>query len=139
MGHLTYLVLILGWALPIIALQWLLGADLLIRRWKVLILGILIPTFYLTVIDSFALRAGTWTISPLHSLNSFLPMIRVPLEEAIFFLVTNTLLIQGVILFRERSRIMSRVGGLLSRGLKHPVTIGIRQFLNENEEPLAKH
>ncbi len=107
--HSTYLVLILVWAMPIIVLQWLLGADLLRRRWKVLLTGILLPTLYLTFADSFALRSGTWTISPQQSLNYFLPMIRVPIEEAIFFLVTNTLVIQGMTLFRERARLETRV------------------------------
>jgi lycopene cyclase domain-containing protein len=110
-GHSTYLVLILVWAVPIIVIQWLLGADLLVRRWKVLIPGILLPTLYLTLADSFALRSGTWTISPLQSLKIFLPMIGVPIEEAIFFLVTNTLIIQGMILFRERARLEARIRG----------------------------
>ncbi len=117
-SHLTYLVLILVWAGPIIVFQWLIGADLLIRRWKVLILGIVLPTVYLTFIDSFALRSGTWTISPLQSLNLFLPGIAVPVEEAVFFLVTNTLIIQGMILFRERSYLRARFSPILTR-IKH--------------------
>lgn len=114
-GHSTYLILILVWAGPVIVMQWLVGADLLIRRWKVLIPGILLPTFYLTFVDSFALRSGTWTISPQQSLNIFVPIIRVPIEEAIFFLVTNTLIIQGMILFRERSFLKARVDHLRNR------------------------
>jgi lycopene cyclase domain-containing protein len=107
-GHSTYLVLILVWAMPIVVIQWLLGTDLLLRRWKVLIPGILLPTLYLTFVDSFALHTGTWTISPQQSLNLFLPVIGVPIEEAVFFLVTNTLIIQGLILFRERARLEAR-------------------------------
>ncbi len=112
-GHSTYLVLILVWAMPIVVTQWLLGTDLLVRRWKVLIPGILLPTLYLTVIDSVALRAGTWTISPQQSLNRFLPVIGVPIEEAIFFLVTNTLIVQGLILFRERAPLEARIRRIL--------------------------
>jgi lycopene cyclase domain-containing protein len=112
-GHSTYLVLILVWAMPIIVIQWLLGTDLLVRRWKVLIPGILLPTLYLTFVDSFALRSGTWTISSLQSLDIFLPVIGVPIEEAIFFLVTNTLIVQGMILFRERARLEARVRRVL--------------------------
>ena len=58
-------------------------------------------------------KGGTWTISPQQSLNIFLPGIGVPIEEAIFFLVTNTLLIQGMILFLERARIKARVCHIL--------------------------
>jgi lycopene cyclase domain-containing protein len=114
LGHWTYLILILGWAGPIIIVQWLIGADLLIQRWKVLIPGILIPTLYLTFVDSFALRAGTWTISPQHSVNIFLPLIGVPIEEAIFFLVTNTLIIQGLILILDHSRMQVKLRRLLT-------------------------
>jgi lycopene cyclase domain-containing protein len=108
-GHWTYIILILGWAGPLILLQWLIGADVMIRRWKVLIPGILIPTLYLTCIDSFALGAGTWTISAQQSVNVFLPIIGVPIEEAIFFLVTNTLIIQGMILVLDMRYVQERL------------------------------
>jgi lycopene beta-cyclase len=105
--------LILVWAMPIIVIQWLLGADLLIRRWKVWIPGVVVPTLYLTFADSFALHSGTWTISPQQSLNLFLPVIGVPVEEAVFFLVTNTLIVQGMILFRERTQLNVRIRHML--------------------------
>lgn len=97
MGPWTYLFLILIWAGPIILMQWLLGLDLMIKRWKVWLPGILIPTLWLTFADSFALRSHTWTIDPAQSLGIFLPL-GVPVEEGIFFLVTNTLVVQGMIL-----------------------------------------
>jgi lycopene beta-cyclase len=125
-GNSTYVILILVWAGPVIVIQWLLGADLLIRRWKVLIPGVLLPTLYLTLIDSFALRSGTWTISTQQSLNLFLPIIGVPIEEAIFFLVTNTLIIQGMILFLERSRVRARVDRILTIGKRKPEAVESR-------------
>lgn len=97
MGPWTYLFLILVWALPIVVMQWMLGLDLMIRRWKVWVPGILIPTVYLTFADSFALSSKTWTIDPKQSLGIFLPF-GVPIEEGIFFLMTNTLVVQGMIL-----------------------------------------
>jgi hypothetical protein len=51
-----------------------------------------------------ALRAGTWTISPDKTLGlEMLPGL--PLEEALFFLMTNTLLVFGMVLvLAEESR-----------------------------------
>lgn len=98
MGKSTYLFLILVWALPIILMQWLLGLDLMFKRWKVWLPGILIPTIWLTFADSFALGSKTWTIDPAQSLGIFLPL-NVPIEEGVFFLVTNALVVQGMILF----------------------------------------
>jgi lycopene cyclase domain-containing protein len=116
-GQATYLILILVWAGPIIAFQWLLGADLLLHRWKVLIPGIIIPTVYLTCMDSLALGSGTWTISPQQSLNVFIPAIHVPIEEGLFFLVTNTLVVQGMIFLLDRTRVRDRVQHIRSRWL----------------------
>ncbi len=97
MGRWTYLLLIVIWAGPIVLIQWLLGLDLMFRRWKVWIPGVLIPTAYLIVIDSVALGSKTWTINPQQSLGVFLPF-GVPIEEGVFFLMTNTLVVQGLIL-----------------------------------------
>ena len=131
MGSFTYLFLILIWSMPVILLQWLLGADLLLKRWKVLVPAILFPTLYLTCVDSAALGSQTWTINPTQSLNIFIPIINVPIEEGIFFLVTNTLIVQGLILMwmpemRDRIRTLARRMIRLARR-------GPKAFENENE------
>ncbi len=108
--------------MPLIVLQWLVGGDILLRRWKVLLPGVLLPSFYLTVIDSIALRWETWTINPTQSLNVFIPIIHVPIEEPIFFLAINTLIVQGLILIwtptlRQRvRRILQRLIHFARRG-----------------------
>ncbi len=114
MGHFTYLVLILAWAMPIIVVQWLMGLDILLLHWKVVVPGIFVPTLYLTVIDAFALGAHTWTINPEQSTGLFFPLIHVPVEEGLFFLVTNTLITQGLVYLwspemRQRTRLLLRV------------------------------
>jgi lycopene cyclase domain-containing protein len=93
----TYLGLELVWALPPIILQLAFGADILWRhRWLVL-LGIITPTVYLSLADAVAIRSGTWTIDPSQSLNVFLSG-QLPLEELIFFLLTNALVTFGIVL-----------------------------------------
>jgi lycopene beta-cyclase len=113
LGSFTYLFLILIWSMPLIVLQWLIGGDLLLRRWKVLIPGVLAPTVYLMLAESVALRAETWTINPTQSLNIFIPVIQVPVEEVVFLLATNTLIVQGIILLwtpamRQRIRSLAQ-------------------------------
>ena len=114
MGSLTYLTLILIWAGPIILIQWLIGGNILLKRWKVLLPAILLPTLYLTTVDFAALRSGTWIINPAASLNIFIPIINVPIEEAVFFLVTNTLVVQGLILM-WMPEVRQRIAGLARR------------------------
>lgn len=93
----TYLALELGWALPPIALQLIFGADIL-WRYRRLVLWTLVPmTLYLSATDFLAIGWGTWTIDPEQSLNILLGGV-LPLEEFIFFLVTNVLLTFGIVL-----------------------------------------
>lgn len=93
----NYLMLELGWALPAIMFQLAFGADILWRyRWLVL-LGIVPTTLYLSYGDSLAIGSGTWTIDPAQSLNIYIGGV-LPVEEFIFFLLTNTLVIFGMTL-----------------------------------------
>lgn len=122
--HLTYIALELGWALPPIVLQWLVGWRLLQRERPAWLLGILIATVYLALADSTALGI-VWTISPAKSLGIFVG--NVPVEEVLFFLLTNSLVVQSVVLaskyrlllqnWKRRIRTVStssRVGALSS-------------------------
>jgi lycopene cyclase domain-containing protein len=93
----VYLALQLVWALPPLMLQLGVGADVLWRRRLVALLAILSTTFYLSAADWLAIRAGIWTIDPEQSFNLFLGQY-LPLEEFIFFLLTNTLVVFGLLL-----------------------------------------
>ena len=95
----TYLALELVWALPPIALQLFFGADVLWRERRLVGLAIIPLTLYLSLADSLAIRAGTWTISPGQSFEFLLGGI-LPVEEFIFFLLTNTLVVFGLTLIR---------------------------------------
>ncbi len=63
------------------------------------LLAAALATAWLTAADSVALRAGTWTIAPHASLGLFLPG-HVPVEEGVFFLVTNLLIAQALLLLQ---------------------------------------
>jgi lycopene cyclase domain-containing protein len=89
-----YISITLSWALIPILLQLAFGADILARHWLLVFLAILIPTIYLSWADSLAINSGTWTINPAQSLNLFLGTL--PIEEAFFFLITNTLVVTGM-------------------------------------------
>lgn len=95
--HLTYLTLILGWALPVIAGQWALGARAFLQHRRLLLTGILPPTLYLWAADTIAIKLGIWHIAEATSLQLYLPG-GLPVEEAIFFLVTNLLVGLGFVL-----------------------------------------
>ncbi len=92
----TYLGLILAWALIPLGLQMAVGADLLWANWRFLLAAILPPTFYLWWVDSIALRSGTWTINPQQT--SGISLWGLPIEEMLFFLMTNGMIVFGMTL-----------------------------------------
>jgi lycopene cyclase domain-containing protein len=105
----TYLGLILIWAIPPILIQAVYGWDLLWRRRRLVFSAIFSMTAYLAAADSLAIGSGTWTIAPEQSLNLRLGGI-LPIEELVFFLVTNTLIVFGMTLMlspQNRERIQT--------------------------------
>jgi lycopene cyclase domain-containing protein len=93
----VYLGLILGWAPPVLAGMWLYDGILLWRLRRVLLVAVGLPTVYLWVADAFAIHNGIWTISSTFTLG--LNPFGLPVEEATFFLMTNLLVVKGVLLF----------------------------------------
>ncbi|MFX1506083.1 MAG: lycopene cyclase domain-containing protein [Promethearchaeota archaeon] len=104
-NYLVYLNLILIWALPPIILQLMYGADILWQRKFPLILFILISTAYLSIVDALAISANIWTIS-LNTSTGILIGGILPIEEIIFFLVTNVLIIFGLTLIVSQKSIL---------------------------------
>jgi len=92
-----YLGALLVWAGPVLAVQWALGAEMLVARWRHVAVAVAIPTLYLAVSDRIAIEIGLWSISPSHTLGA--SVFGLPIEEALFFALTNLFLIQGVFLW----------------------------------------
>jgi lycopene beta-cyclase len=92
-----YLGLILAWAAPVLALQWPFIARIVRSDPRSFALSMAVPTLYLWIADRIAIGAGIWTIAPQYTTG--LHLFGLPMEEAVFFLVTNLLVVQGVLLF----------------------------------------
>jgi lycopene cyclase domain-containing protein len=93
----TYLGLELAWALPPIIIQIGFGGDILRRYGRLVLLSILGMIAYLSAADFLAIGSGTWAISPGQSLAVLIGGV-LPLEEVVFFLLTNTLITFGMVL-----------------------------------------
>ncbi len=115
----TYLALEMVWVIPPLILQLVFGADILWQARRPVLLTITLSTLYLAVVDALAIESGTWTISPEQSLNFLLGGI-LPIEELIFFLITNVLVVFGLTLVLSpisRRRLLARraTGGSASQ------------------------
>ena len=127
-----YLGLELGWALPPIMLQLIVGADILWRhRWAIgSATGI--SWLYLSFADALAIQSGTWTINPELSLPIFIAGV-LPIEEAIFFLVTNVLVVFGLTLVLDQES-EQRVPANVRRWLQRR-KIAIQSRVREASKP----
>ncbi len=93
----SYLGAILLWAGPILSIQWAFGLTYLLWERRQVLLAIAVPTAYLWIADWYAISVGIWSISESHTVG--LGLAGLPLEEALFFLVTNVFVVQGLVLY----------------------------------------
>jgi len=99
----TYLGLEVGWlGLPII-LQLAVGADVLWHRRRLVAAALLPPWLYLSAADYLAIRSGIWAIDPAQTMGILLGGV-LPIEEVIFFLLTNVLIVFGMVLMMGMER-----------------------------------
>ncbi len=94
-----YLGSLLAWSSPILAIQWAFGWPYLVEQWRTVAVGTLVPTLYLWVVDRIAIGLGLWTISKEYTTGLAIPLLGLPLEEAVFFLLTSLFVVQGLVLF----------------------------------------
>ena len=93
-GHALYLGLILAWACPVLAAMWWIDGARLAARWRVVALTVGPPTLYLWVADRIAIGNGIWDITD--ATRTGVELVGLPIEEALFFVVTNLLVAQGL-------------------------------------------
>lgn len=98
-GEGTYLGLILAWAGPFCLMLWTFAYQFItgLPYWNTIV-PIAIPTVYLWVVDTLALRRGTWAIESGTKVGIHL-WDGLEIEEAVFFLVTNVMIIFGLVAF----------------------------------------
>lgn len=104
--------LIVVWVAPIFFMLWTFGYQLLLSlpRSKTL-LPIAVPTIFLWVVDTLALQRGTWSIESGTKLGIHIwPHLEI--EEAMFFLVTNAMIVMGSCAFDNAVAILDAFPGI---------------------------
>jgi len=94
-----YLGSLLAWSAPILAIQWAFGWPYLVAHWRTVAVGTLVPTLYLWLADTAALALGVWVISDRYTTGLEIPLLSLPIEEAVFFLLTSLFVVQGLVLY----------------------------------------
>lgn len=111
--HQFYITCIGFWAFPICTFLWTIAGDHILLRPTSIIYSIILPTIYLCATDIIALRRGIWSISAPTSLGIFV-WPDLPIEEAFFFLITNTILVFGLAAFEKIEAIINTWPELIS-------------------------
>ncbi|MHA1989757.1 MAG: lycopene cyclase domain-containing protein [Candidatus Hodarchaeales archaeon] len=101
---LTYLSLMLAWGMIPISIQLIYGADIIWLNKKIVFGLIVILGTYLSIADALAIDQGIWTITLSSSTGILLGGI-LPIEEAVFFFLTTTLVVFGMVLLLEKNSI----------------------------------
>jgi lycopene beta-cyclase len=116
-----YLGLILAWACVVLSGLSAFGGDLIFGKPKVYWLAVLPPTFYLWATDFFAVGNGIWSISARYTLGWDLGGV-LPIEEMVFFLITNLLVVTGVLSFLHPAALerVNKLTALLKTGRIRP-------------------
>ncbi|MCS7235085.1 MAG: lycopene cyclase domain-containing protein [Armatimonadota bacterium] len=96
-GRTLYLGLLLGYFGPVLAFQWAVGGEVLWARRRTLGASVAVPTVYLSAADLWAVtREGIWWISQETTVGA--RVAGLPVEEVLFFAVTNLAVVQGLLL-----------------------------------------
>jgi lycopene cyclase domain-containing protein len=108
-----YFALIVLWAFPPIMMQLWFGADILWSNRRLVVPAVLLPSTYLSIVDAYAIMNGVWTIAAETSTGILIGNI-LPIEEMLFFFVTNILIVFGITLISD-VRSKERISRLITR------------------------
>jgi lycopene cyclase domain-containing protein len=123
----TYLALEIIWLAAPIVPQLAVGTTNLWAQRRLVLPALLVPMLYLSAADAVAIGAGVWTINPTQTTGIRLAGV-LPIEEFVFFGLTNTLIVFGMVLFMGLHG--SAIG---SRRSYQRETVGSATFERENE------
>lgn len=102
----AYLIHLLAWALPFIALQLVVLIRHFRERTGAVLRAVLPPALvvgvYLSAVDHLAISVGIWRFGEGRHLGVYLG--RVPVEELLFFVLTSVLVALGLTLFTALAR-----------------------------------
>jgi len=96
-GKFSYLLILLLWSLPIIAVQWVVAGRALWRARRLLVATVLLCGTYLSLADHFAISRGIWQIQEA-GIVGWRFQGHLPLEEGMFFFLTVIMSAQGFVM-----------------------------------------
>lgn len=120
MNATNYAALILVWAGPVILVQWLIGLDVLLRRWKVWIPTIVIVSAFMLFVDGTAITGRSRILNTTQTTGGLIPALNMPAEQAFLVVALVTMCVQGLMLMMYHEVLLQRVQRLFSVFRRNP-------------------
>ena len=95
-GHWLYMGLILAWAPLVLSGLWWMGGHTAWAWRRLYAVAVAVPTLYLWYADRTAIALGIWDITD--ATRTGVELLGLPIEEALFFLLTNLLVVHGLVM-----------------------------------------
>lgn len=115
-GKFSYLLILLGWAVPVLGIQWIVAWRSLWRARKLLVVTTLLCGTFLSLADHFAIAKGIWQIRE-EGIVGWRLQGHLPLEEALFFYLTVAMSAQGFWMIAEHLREKAEKAGRSRKGV----------------------
>ncbi len=96
-GNFNYIFHLFSWGGFFILVQIIAGRKKILGNLSLILIPSLIMTLYFSFADSVSIGQGIWDFDP--SQTTGIRVFNIPLEEILFFLVTNILITEAMILF----------------------------------------
>lgn len=100
-GEFNYLFHLFAWAGSFVLIQFIFGGRKIRDNSKLIIIPTLIMTAYFSLADSISIGNGIWSFDPEQTIGT--KVGNVPLEEILFFFMTNLLVTEAMVLFLNQS------------------------------------
>lgn len=100
-GKLNYLFHLFAWSGAFVLIQFIFGGRKIRDNAKLIIIPTLIMTAYFSLADSISIGNGIWSFDPEQTIGT--KVGNVPLEEILFFFMTNLLVTEAMVLFLNQS------------------------------------
>lgn len=114
-SSLLYLSSITLWTAPVLALQWIVGGNYLLRNLRVIVSTVVPVSVYLWTIDAIAIWFDLWIISTEYTTDIKLGIL--PIEEMLFFTCANLMTVIGIILYEWVLEVWSNGSGIYTNNM----------------------
>ncbi len=105
-GNWNYLFHLFAWSGFFVLVQLVFGWSKIKKNLKIIILPTLIMTIYFSLADAISIGNGIWSFDPEQTIGTKLG--NVPVEEILFFLMTNLLITEAMVLFLRQEYLLKK-------------------------------